>query len=426
MIAVGELHSFYLASQTALRRLWTSRRFTFDTPPTTTSKQLFVDVSVIIHNDARTGIQRVVRALLRQLCAMPQKDFAVLPVFATRDHGYCHARLLDDGTIQAEGRLKNSRRRVQPSSGDVFLGLDLAANVIPYAESEIASWRRLGVAINFVVYDLLPLHQPDWFGGKTVRNFSRWIGVIARQADRCICISKTVAQALTNELLRRGSQTLPEITDIPLGTDLAATFPTYGLPSDVPALRDWILRHRVLLSVGTIEPRKGHRCILNAMTYRWRSLPKDNVALLVVGKPGWKTDELQGVLRHHPEHGKRLIWLDGATDELLAELYASATGLIAASHGEGFGLPLVEALAHGTPVLARDLPVFREVGGELFQYFSDDAAPSLAQSIDIWLSTLPSEKVHHDVELVTWKQSADALVTKLGLSTEPLEDGARI
>lgn len=426
MIAVDGLKAFCLATQTALRRLWTSHRFAFETQPAASSKQLFVDVSVIIHNDARTGIQRVVRALLRQLCAMPLKNVAVLPVFATRDHGYCHARLSDDGTIRAEGRLTNSRRRAQPSSGDVFLGLDLAANILPYTESEIASWRRKGVAINFVVYDLLPLHQPDWFGGSTVRNFSRWIGVVSRQADRCICISKTVAQALTNELLQRGSRNLPETTDIPLGADLAATFPTYGLPPDVPALRDWVLRHRVLLSVGTIEPRKGHRCVLQAMTHRWQSLPKDDVALLVVGKPGWKTEELQGVLRHHPEYGKRLIWLDGATDQLLAELYASATGLIAASHGEGFGLPLVEALAHGTPVLARDLLVFREVGGDLFQYFSDDATASLAQSIDNWLLALPSEKVPHGAELVTWKESADALVNRLGLTAELLKDAGRI
>lgn len=421
MIAVDGVQALYLASQTTLRRLWASRRFAFETQPAPRTKQLFVDVSVIIHNDARTGIQRVVRALLRQLYAMPLKDFAVLPVFATRDHGYCHARLADDGTIQAEGRLKNSRRRAQPSSGDVFLGLDLAANILPYTESELASWRRKGVAINFVVYDLLPLHHPDWFGAKTVRNFSRWIGVIARQADRCICISKTVAQALTSELLGRGSQTLPEITDIPLGVDLAATFPSYGLPPDVPALRDWVRRHRVLLSVGTIEPRKGHRCVLQAMTHRWQSQPKDDLALLVVGKPGWKTEELQGLLRQHREYGKRLIWLDGASDELLAELYASATGLIAASHGEGFGLPLVEALAHGTPVLARDLPVFREVGGDLFEYFSDDTPASLAQSIDNWLSALPSDKVPRSPVLVTWKDSANALVNRLGLSTELLE-----
>jgi len=411
--------------QGVLRRLWMSRRFDFEVLPAQSSRQLLVDVSVIMQNDARTGIQRVVRALLGQLSSMSLPGFIVLPVFATRDHGYCRAHLASDGAIKVAGATAKSRQRVLPRPGDIFLGLDLAANIAPHNEWEIESWRRQGVAITFMVYDLLPLNRPDWFVPSTVRNFTRWIGVIARQADQCICISQSVEQALAAELSKRGVRTLPEITTIPLGVDIAASFPTIGLPPEITALRSWMEQHRVTLSVGTIEPRKGHRCVLRAMTELWRSQPGNNLALLIVGKPGWKTEDLQEELRLHPEHGKRLRWLDSASDELLAEAYAQASGLIAASYGEGFGLPLVEAQAHGTPVLARDLPVFREIGEGVFHYFSDDTPGSLANSIETWLGSAERTVSLGADDLPRWSDSALALVNRLGIKSALIRDGGR-
>lgn len=398
-----------------LRRRWASRRFDFEAPPPTASKQLLVDVSIIIQNDASTGIQRVVRALLGQLQGMSLAGFTVIPVFASRDHGYCRARWMADGTIRMAGGHALSRCRVWPSAGDVFLGLDLAANIVPYAESEIAGWRRKGVSINFVVYDLLPLTNPDWFVTSTVRNYSRWIDAVARQADRCICISMTVAQMLTQELAARSAGPLPEVTSIPLGSDLAASYPSRGFPAEIASLREWLRRHRVLLSVGTIEPRKGQQQLLAALSQHWQAEPTSDIALLVVGRPGWKTADLQAQLRDHPEQGGRLRWLEGASDELLAEFYTDVAGLVAASHGEGFGLPLLEALAHGTPVLARDLPVFREIGGSLFDYFDDDAPERLAARLQSWLDQAWRPSAETVAALPRWADSAAALARCIGV-----------
>jgi glycosyltransferase involved in cell wall biosynthesis len=408
------------AVRSALRRAWGARRFRFEPSPPPASRQLLVDVSVIIQNDAQTGIQRVVRALLGRLRAMPLDGFTVLPVFASRHHGFCRAQMTADGAIRSEGSRPMARRKVEPRTGDVFLGLDLASNILPYAEGEIASWRRKGVAINFVVYDVLPLTQPDWFVPKTVRNFSRWIGVIARQADRCICISQVVAQSLRDELRARGARRLPEISAIPLGADLAASFPDDGLPADIAQLRAWVAAHRVLLSVGTIEPRKGHRCVLEAMTHHWQAQPDSDLALLVIGKPGWNTEDLQADIRQHPEYGRRLRWLDSASDELLTEMYRSASGLVAASRGEGFGLPLLEALSHHVPVLARDLPVFREVGGDFIHYFNDDAPAALAAAIENWIKSLPGGGAVTNPVLPTWNDSALALADTLGVAAGPV------
>lgn len=415
MIAVSASAPLLPAIGTVLRR--GVKRIAFRHEPTTEplARQLIVDVSVIVQNDARTGIQRVVRALLAQLMAAAGPDLVIQPVFASRDHGYARAVLADDGRI---GNASGRPGVLQPAvarRGDVFLGLDLAAHLLPHAEADLAHWRRNGVSIAVVVYDLLPLLQPNWFPPRTLHNFSRWLGVLARQADHCICISRTVAEALDRALTDRAAGPLPRISTVPLGADLATSFPSRGLPNDMAALRKWLRHHRALLSVGTIEPRKGHRQLLAALEYHWQSQPDSDIALLLVGRPGWKTADLQAQLRSHPEQGRRLIWIDDASDELLAELYRAVAGLVAASHGEGFGLPLIEALAQGAPVLARDLPVFREVGGDLFDYFADDAPQPLAARVQDWLANLRRPDADAIAALPRWANSATALAAILGV-----------
>lgn len=398
--------------------------YRFEKTPTTSARQVFVDVSVIVHNDARTGIQRVVRALLGQLTKSEIPGVLIQPVFASRDHGYCKALLMPDGRIVNASRAKRGRQPVVARPNDVFLGLDLCAHLLPHVEADLARWRQQGVSINILVYDMLPVMREDWFPARTTRNFKRWLGVLARQADRCICISQTVALALTPVLKTQGSGRLPEITAIPMGADLAASYPSCGLPADFASIREWLRSYQVILSVGTIEPRKGHQQLLAALSLYWQSNPGGRIALLIVGRPGWKTAMLKQQLRDHPEQGQRLLWLEDASDELLSELYSSAAGLVAASHGEGFGLPLVEALAHGTPVLARDLPVFREVGGTSFDYFTDDSPDPLLARIQAWLTSAKRPTEETMAALPRWADSAAALCDRLGVLADLKGRGA--
>lgn len=82
----------------------------------------------------------------------------------------------------------------------------------------------------------------------------------------------------------------------------------------------------------------------------------------------------------------RLFWPQGVRDETLEQVYRSARALLAASEGEGFGLPLIEAAQHGLPIIARDIPVFREVAGEHAYYFGGEDAQTLADALRVWLS----------------------------------------
>jgi len=162
--------------------------------------------------------------------------------------------------------------------------------------------------------------------------------------------------------------------------------------------------------VGTIEPRKAHAQVLQAFEALWQD--HYDLNLVIVGKQGWMVERIIDQLRAHPELNRRLFWLDGVSDEYLDEIYAASTCLIAASEGEGFGLPLIEAAQRKIPIIVRDIPVFREVAGEHAFYFEGDEPKALAIAIEEWVAL--HEKNNHpksdDMPWLTWKESAPTLL----------------
>lgn len=375
-------------------------------------RQLLVDVSVILNNDARTGIQRVVRALLLQLLRHPPVGCQVRPVYATRKHGYRYASHCFGMPV---ANLPNARERSAVAVGpnDVFLGLDLAAHLLPMHCAELAQWKRAGAAVHIIVYDLLPVLHPQWFNPKTTRNFRKWLRTIAIFADSAICISNAVKNDLADwveQQYRIAADALP-ITTIPLGADIQSSAPSQGLPENVKQLLATLAENPTVLMVGTLEPRKGHAQVLAAFEKLWQQGHEIN--LVIVGKPGWKTEALQQTLRTHPHIHDRLHWLDNASDEFLELLYAASTGVIVASQAEGFGLPLIEAMHHNKPVLARDIPVLREIGGNSASFFTD--AGNLAKELEAWLAEISHERVPHNFPQPTWQDSANALLSRLSL-----------
>ena len=379
-------------------------------------KQLLVDVSVIIGSDARTGIQRVVRALLLQLLSQPPAGYRVRPVFASRQHGYRYAP--DDFFLPGAPVSGTSDTiAVQAGSGDIYLGLDLAAHLLPRHKVELAQWKRAGTKVHIVVYDLLPVLHPQWFNPRTSRNFLRWLKTIAIFADGIICISNAVKAEVDGWLRQHyalAGGAIP-MHVIPLGADIEASAPSRGLPANIDQLLSAFIGKPVVLMVGTLEPRKGHSQVLSAFEQLWQR--GHDINLVIVGKPGWKTEALQQVLRTHPQRAVHLHWLDNASDELLELLYTRCTGLIVASHAEGFGLPLIEAMHHAKPVLARDIPVFREVGGNSITFFSGESSERFMADIELWLADITVMQVPHGTPHYTWEDSAGELLASMGLGS---------
>jgi glycosyltransferase involved in cell wall biosynthesis len=127
-------------------------------------------------------------------------------------------------------------------------------------------------------------------------------------------------------------------------------------------------------------------------------------------------------LKVHSELGARLFWLEGISDEYLERVYAAGTCLIAASYGEGFGLPLIEAARHGLPLLVRDIPVFREVTAGQAYFFPDSRESGvIAKAVQDWLSLYKlgrhprSDTMPHQ----TWKDSARQVLDAVLGKVEP-------
>jgi glycosyltransferase involved in cell wall biosynthesis len=234
-----------------------------------------------------------------------------------------------------------------------------------------------------------------------------------------VCISYAVAEETQAWLDAAGNPQPVSIAVLHHGADLAASVPSAGLPADSEATLRQIALAPAFLMVGTIEPRKGHLQALSAFEQLWRD--GSEAMLVIVGKEGWTglpdnerrtIPQLMNRLRHHPELGKRLFWLSGISDEYLERLYAGADCLLAPSEGEGFGLPLIEAAQCGLPILARDLPVSREVAREHACYFSGLAAADLAQAVKDWLALdakgqVPSSR---NIEWSSWERNSRELV----------------
>ena len=371
------------------------------------ASQLLVDVSALVEQDLKTGIQRVVRSVLRELLSNPPAGYRVEPVYATiNSHGYLYARRFTLNFLQCP---VNSLldEPIEANDGDIFLGLDMHPVVVPAQVDYLESLRRQGARVYFIIYDLLPIVMPDAFPSKASLAYIPWLESITR-FDGAICISRTTAEALADWLKENAPKQSHHLSIgwSHIGADIENSVPTCGIPDDAPQVLTHITTHPTFLMVGTIEPRKQHAQTLAAFEKLWSKGIEVNLA--IVGKQGWKVETLVESLRHHAERGKRLFWLEGISDEYLEKIYSTSTCLIAASEGEGFGLPLIEAAQHKLPIIARDIPVFREVAGEHAFYFKGTAPEDLADSVLKWLE-LYRENRHprsEDMPWLTWKESA--------------------
>jgi len=359
--------------------------------------QLLVDVSAMVREDLKTGIQRVVRAQLMELLRAQGADYQVLPVYLTDEGGYWHYRYARRYLHDLVGTVGDGvhDEEVIVEKGDVFYSPDVFPG--PVAEAArlglYARWREQGVRIHFLVHDILPVLRPEFFPPGADREFGAWLRAVGGAADVLVCISAAVAEETRDWLAQElPGRALPGFAVLHHGSDIGASQPSTGLAPDADKVLADVAAAPSFLMVGTIEPRKGHAQALDAFEQLWAQ--GQDVRLVIVGREGWKglpdgarrtIPAIVQRLRNHPELGKRLVWLQGISDEYLDRVYAAGACLLFASEGEGFGLPLIEAARHGVPLIARDLPVFREVAGEHALYFSGIEGAALAAAVQHWL-----------------------------------------
>lgn len=202
----------------------------------------------------------------------------------------------------------------------------------------------------YLVHDVIPLEFPDLVAPAGTRLARSMLAIVRDHAKALIYTTNAARQSIEREL--KPSQPVATIT-LPL--PLPRVFDT--AEPNIPALRN----KPYFIICGAIDPRKNHQLLLEV----WRELVRRHGTsaprLVVAGSVAWHGSEIMRSLQQCGPLRSHIIVASGLSTPALRRLMAHAIALLLPSRAEGYGLPVIEALSLGTPVLLSDIPAFREI-----------------------------------------------------------------
>lgn len=209
-----------------------------------------------------------------------------------------------------------------------------------------------------LLHDLIPVEFPEYARPGGDEQHRRRIDTIAHLASAVAANSQATLDAFMPFLAATG-RTIPAVV-AHLGLDAD---PSPDRPRAAPPERAHFI------CIGTIEPRKNHLLILQL----WRRLAETHGAqnvprLVIVGRRGWENEQVVDLLERCSILKQCVVEHGRVSDDIMHGLLANASALLLPSFAEGYGMPVVEALAAGVPVLCSDLPALREAGGGVPEY----------------------------------------------------------
>jgi glycosyltransferase involved in cell wall biosynthesis len=216
--------------------------------------------------------------------------------------------------------------------------------------------RHAGAFFVCLIHDLIPIEFPEYaLPGQNDKHRKR-IETAAALADVVIVNSTMTRDGFAPYLARSGRA--PPVLVAPFGIDLPAALPPAPPPVKPP----------YFVCLGTIEARKNHLLLLNL----WRQLAEElggaAPRLVLIGQRGWETETAIDMLERCPALRGVVFERPNMPDVEVASLVRGAQALLLPSFAEGFGFPLIEALALGVPVLCSNLAALRENGGDVPEY----------------------------------------------------------
>ena len=312
-----------------------------------------------------TGIGTYTRGLAGALAAMPGIEtrlFSPRPLPESENHGpwSVAADRHPLGMIWVQTTLS---RRARQWGADVLLAALTIGPVRGY------------VPMVSVVHDITAWTDPQWHNTRTVVGFAPLWEKTMDRAARLLCVSEATARQLT----RVYPETRERVRVVPNGVD--AEF----APSTDPAAREQTRRRHAggkpyILYLGTLEPRKNVGVLVEACERIWRRRA-DFPDLVLAGGAGWKSSALYDRIERSSFRGR--IHMPGyATRDVARDLYQAAEVFVYPSLAEGFGLPVLEAMACGVPVVASTAEALREVAGEAALFADPGDAAAFARAIE--------------------------------------------
>ncbi len=287
-----------------------------------------------------------------------------------------------EGTARLEAALgampPNVDHRHIKVPGARFVRRGLSASPVPMLERVTgpvdafvdSEWwhpkQRHGVRLS-IIFDLIPLLHPEWVDEQTRRFHLRTLINLKQRADRVVCISEATA----NDVVREVSIERERISIVYPGVD-EAFFDAKPAPPPILGGASYVL------AVGTLNERKNLGVLIDAFAEIATQHP--TLHLVLAGAPDRNTDRIRQRLH---EHGieQRTLLLGFVPDEQLPGIVAAATLFVFPSLFEGYGMPIVEAMAAGVPVIASSDPSIDEATGGAAQRFDPHDSRALADAM---------------------------------------------
>jgi len=345
---------------------------------------ILIDISRLLYRRLRrwlpTGIDRVSLEYIRHYADRARAVLTLGPfssVLSIPDSAQAFRMLLDPcGKTQATKLISKAYLRW-------WLGADAAGCVLfntSHTGLDNAGYAkglaRKGALPVFVVCDLIPITHPEYCRpGDRERHVARMRNAVTT-ARGIVTISRDTLEALRGFAGEAGLRMPPTV--------VAALAPS--LPHVEPGPRPIAAPYFVV--VGTIEPRKNHILLLHlwrSLVEQWKRNGRDSQdsgttrawnqrhdgsipRLVIIGQRGWECENIVDLLERCESLRGYVLERGQCSDAELVTYLRHAQALLFPSFVEGYGLPLAEALSLGTPAIAADLPVFREVAGEIPEY----------------------------------------------------------
>ena len=314
-----------------------------------------------------------------------------------------------------------------PRAGDVVFVAG-AFWMLPDSANVYQSLKRAGVRIAVYIYDIIPITHPEFCAPELVARFSRCLFHFIRLADVIFTISEFSAVELKRYCAERGIPLAP-VRPVKLAHQLDSGESAAGRASS--AVKK-LLDKPFVLFVSTIEARKNHNYLFQIWQKLLEKYPSDRVPeLAFVGRPGWRVKDLMGSFASRSHLDGKLHVLSNVSDSDLSLLYRAAQFSAFPSFVEGWGLPIGESLAFGTPCIASTTSSMPEVGGDLVDYvdpYNVTGGLALVEELLFTPGALEARRARIASEFrpVIWPQVADEMRARFAevlARTEPY-DGA--
>ncbi len=393
--------------------------------PANQSQRLYIDATYIYSTNINTGIQRVVRNIIRHMEVHTHKRGIELITAALVNGAFVKIEQEELETFQNQSSIANILQRVKRKiklyiasffkgevlyEDDILLMLDSSWHLHVWPSVNYAKQR--GAKIIGVTYDLIPITHPQFCDDVMEHYFTEWYRQSLHYFDGYIAISKTVKQSLVDYFETQNAAMQRYTFD---SFTLGADFDMHH--TNNKAIRESLItlyqsRPSIYLTVSTIEPRKNHRFIYETFKKLWAN--HFDTAWIIVGRSGWKTEVLQREMREDKAYQDKLWIFNDLSDAELHYCYQHSKALLFPSVIEGFGLPIIESLKNSLPVLASDIPIHREVGGEKIDYFDlsqSDSLVSLISDIETG-STVLKQIDTESIAMASWDESTEELLEK--------------